>query len=436
MSARTEEDGMTDPTQRLNPDLSRRRFLQGTAFAGVAAFLAACTGGSNDSGGPSAAASGNANIPTPPPAPSASEAASPTPKPSPSGPLHWAQWPAYIDLAGKAGEAGKYAPGSSPTIEQFKKKYSVDVDYVEKIEDNKVFYATIQPQLQSGASTGWDMITVTDWLAAKIISKGWAEKIDQGNVPNCTGNLRDALKNQTWDPGNDYHYPWQSGMTGIGYNKKVLASAGKAEPKSLTDLYALPANRVSFLTESRDTFGLGLLKLGIDPNPQTVTADNLQAVHDDIKPLVAQGLIFADNSYLKNFAAKKTWAAMVWSGDLASSGTEGDTFVVPTEGAMIWTDNMVIPKGATNKYTAELMMNFCYDPKIAAQIENYVYYICPVNGAKEELEALNKDAPLDQYHLELLFPPDAVVAKQKNFQFLSPDLETQMDELFLDLTGG
>jgi spermidine/putrescine transport system substrate-binding protein len=426
---------MTDPTKRLNPDLSRRRFLQGTAFAGVAAFLAACTTGSNDTAPPIVTGSSNANIPTPPPAPSASEVASATPQPSPTGPFHWAQWPAYIDLSGKAGDEGVYAPGSSPTIEDFKKKYSVDVDYEEKIEDNKTFYATIQPQLQSGAPTGWDMITVTDWLAAKIISKGWAEKIDQGNVPNASANLRDALKGQVWDPTNDYHYPWQSGMTGIGYNKKVLASAGKAEPKSLADLYALPANRVSFLTESRDTFGLGLLKLGIDPNPQTVTADNLQAVHDDIKPLVEKGLIFADNSYLKNFAAKKTWAAMVWSGDLASSGTEGDTFVVPTEGAMIWTDNMLIPMGAANKYTAELMINFVYDPKVAARIENYVYYVSPVNGAKEELEALNKDAPLDKYHLELLFPPDDVVAKQKNFQFLAPDLETTMDELFLDLSG-
>ncbi|MEA2546584.1 MAG: spermidine/putrescine transport system substrate-binding protein [Chloroflexota bacterium] len=423
-----------DDRQVINPDLTRRRFLQGSALAGVAAFLAACTG-SSGTNAPSAAGSDNANIPTPPPAPSATPVASPTPQPSPTGPLHWAQWPAYIDLSGKAGDAGVYAPGSSPTIEDFKKKYGVDVDYEEKIEDNKVFYATIQPQLQAGASTNWDMITITDWLAAKIISKSWAEKIDQGNVPNCTANLRDALKNQVWDPSNDYHYPWQSGMTGIGYNKNVLKTAGKAEPKSLVDLYALPANRVSFLTEARDTFGLGLLKLGIDPNPQAITADNLQAVHDDIKPLVDKGLIFADNSYLKNFAAKKTWAAMVWSGDLASSGTEGDTFVVPTEGAMIWTDNMVIPKGATNKFTAELMMNYVYDPKIAAQIENYVYYVSPVNGAKAELEALNQAAPLDQYHLDLLFPPDDVVAKQKNFQFLSTDLETKMDELFLDLSG-
>ncbi|HEX3428359.1 MAG TPA: twin-arginine translocation signal domain-containing protein, partial [Candidatus Limnocylindrales bacterium] len=132
------------PMIDLEHGVSRRRFLQGTALAGVAAFLAACTG-SSQSAPPSVAASGDANIPTPPPAPSATEAASPTPKPSPTGPFHWAQWPAYIDLSGKAGDAGVYAPGSSPTIEDFKKKYAVDVDYEEKIEDNKTFYATIQP---------------------------------------------------------------------------------------------------------------------------------------------------------------------------------------------------------------------------------------------------------------------------------------------------
>jgi spermidine/putrescine transport system substrate-binding protein len=414
---------------RLAYELTRRRFLQGSALAGFSAFLAACTG-SNSSQAPSAAAT-TASSAAPTPVPSVN----PTPVPSPTGPLKWAQWPAYIDLTGKAGEEGAYAPGSSPTIEEFKKQYKVEVDYEEKVEDNQVFYATIQPQLQAGAPTGWDMITVTDWLAAKIIGKGWAEKIDQATVPNCVANLRDALKNQAWDPTQDYHYPWQSGVAGIGYNSKVLKGAGHAEPKSLKDLWALPANRLSFLTEVRDTFGLGLLKLGKDPDPAKVTADDLQAVFDDIKPLVDKGLIFADNSYLKNFAAKKTWAAMVWSGDLASSGTEGDTFVYPEEGSILFTDNMLIPKGATNKYTAELMMNFCYDPKIAGQIANYVYYVSPVKGAEEVLKELNKDAPLDAYLLNLLFPTEDLVAKQHSFQFLSDELEQKMNELYLTLTG-
>jgi spermidine/putrescine transport system substrate-binding protein len=422
---------MANEPQRLNPDLTRRRFLQGTAFAGVAAFLAACTGGSTDTGSQPPA---SVSIPTPPPAPSATPApASPTPVPSPTGPLKFANWPAYIDLTGKAGDTGEYSPGSSPTIEQFKKKYSIAVDYEEKIEDNKTFYATIQPQLQAGSATGWDLIVITDWLAAKVISKGWAEQIDHGNVPNATANLVDSLKNQVWDPNNDYHYPWQSGMTGIGFNTKTLAAAKISEPKSLKDLYAIKPDKVSFLTESRDTFGLGLLKMGKSVDPASPTlVDDLQAVHDDIKPLVDKGLIFADNSYLKNFAAKKTWAAMVWSGDLASSGTEGDTFQVPDEGVMIWTDNMVIPKGAANKYTAELMINFVYDPKVAAQIEDYVYYVCPVKGADLEIKKLDPGAESNP----LIFPTPDIVAKYHEFQFLPDEAEQKLDELFLDLTGG
>ena len=181
-------------------------------------------------------------------------------------------------------------------------------------------------------------------------------------------------------------------MTGIGYNKASLAKANIAEPKSLTDLWATPADRLTFLNEKRDTFGLGLLKLGIDPNPQTVTTDDLQKVHDDIKPLTDKGLRFTGNEYLQDFASKKTWAAMTWSGDLASSGAADDVWVAPTEGSMVWTDNMVIPKGAANKYTAELMMNFVYQPKIAAQIANYVYYVSPVKGAAEELAKLDAEA--------------------------------------------
>ena len=418
------------------PAINRRRFLQGTALAGVGAFLAACSSGGATTapGASSGPGASNPAIPTLPPATPAPSVA-PTPKVL-TGPLHWAQWPAYIDLTGKAATNLKYSAGSSPTLEEFKAKYKVDVDYEEKIEDNNTFYATIQPELVAGAPTGWDLIVITDWLAAKVITKGWAEQIDQSNVPNCVNNLRDPLKGQVWDPKNDYHYPWQSGMTGMGYDKTSLASAKIAAPASLADLWKIDPKKLSFLSESRDTFGLGLLKLGKGADPQQTTNADLQAVHDDIQPLVQGGLTFTGNEYLQNFAARKTWAAMVWSGDLASSGSADQIFVFPTEGTMLWTDNMVIPKGAVNIYTAELMMNFVYDPTIAGQIANFVYYVSPVKGADAVVTSLNASAPLDPALFALLFPPADVIAKQHNFQFLSDDLETALNGLYLDLAGG
>lgn len=422
---------MFDETDVARRSVSRRRFLQGTALAGFGAFLAACTGEVAATPSPTAAGTGPASIPvvTPPP-PSPTPSTAPTPKVV-SGPLKFANWGAYIDLVGKSGDSGEYAPGSSPTLEAFKKKYAVDVDYEEKIDGNQSFLQTITPALVANVPTGWDLIVITDSFAAQVISKGWAEQIDQTNVPNAVKNLRDALRHQPWDDKNDYHYPWQSGMTGIGYNAKTLSTNKVTPPKSLADMWQIKASKLEFLDESRDCFGLGLLKLGIIPDPLKVTEDDLQKVHDDMVPLKDGGLRFLGQGYLQYFGNKSIWAGMVWSGDLASSGSEDDRFVFPEEGMMIWTDNMVIPKGATNKYTAELMIDWVYDPKIAAQIANYVYYVSPVQGAAEEIAKLDPDAAKNP----LLFPTPEVVAKQYSFQFLTDAMETKLNELMADLQG-
>ena len=161
-----------------------------------------------------------------------------------------------------------------------------------------------------------------------------------------------------------------------------------------------------------------------------MTEADLQAVHDDIKTL-GSDLRFLGNEYLQAFGQQNVWAAMVWSGDLASSGSDTDVFVFPEEGTMIWTDNMLIPKGAANVYTAELMMDFVYDPKIAAQVADWIYYVSPVKGAADEIKALDPGAESNP----LLFPTDDIVAKQHNFQFLSDALESKMNDLFADLSG-
>ncbi len=421
---------MHDLDKRLTETaISRRRFLQGTTLVGVSAFIAACTGSTGATTAPSTAASAA-------PSTAASEVPSSAPSAAPiaktiSGPLKFANWPAYIDLAGKAGAAGAYAPGSSPTLEEFKTKYKIEVDYEEKISDNPTFVATIQTALVGGLPTGWDLMVLTDWQASKLVAKDWIQKLDQADVPNCATNLRQALRNQAWDPGNDYHYPWQSGMTGIGVNAKTLKDNGIAEPTKLADLWNIPAAKLTFLSEARDTFGLTLLKLGKAADPATVTDADLQACADDIQPLVDKGLRFTGNEYLTDFGQKKVWAAFVWSGDLASSGSADDKFIFPDEGTMIWTDNMLIPKGAANPYTAELMMNWVYDPKIAAQIADYVYYVSPVEGAAAEIKKIDAAAASNP----LLFPTADIVAKQVNFQALSDAREKTLNDLYSKLSG-
>jgi len=419
----------SDNTDQFGPTLSRREFLrrggQLAAFAGIGGFLAACSSGS--SAAPSAEASAAATSgASAPPVESAAASSAPEASEGPLGTvLNFANWPAYIDVADSGPDKGK-----SPTLLAFEKQTGVKVNYQEKIDDNESFVATIRDQMKAGLDTGWDLMALTDWMAARLVGLGWIQKINQANVPNCTANLRDALRNYPWDPGNDYHYTWQSGMTGVGYNTKSTAKAGMAELKKVADLWDdRLAGHVTFLTEMRDTFGLGALKLGKDP--ATITIDDVNEIVSDMQPLVDKGLRFTGNSYLQDFASGKVWAAMVWSGDLASSGGPDDKFVFPEEGTMIWSDNMMIPKGAQHQLAAETFMNFVYDPVIAAQIEDFVFYVCPVKGADVELKKIDPAAATNP----LIFPSPDVVAKQHAIKILSDDENQQFNDAFKQLSG-
>ena len=70
---------------------------------------------------------------------------------------------------------------------------------------------------------------------------------------------------------------------------------------------------------------------------------------------------------------------------------------------MQWADNMLIPNKCQHKKNAELVMNYYYDPKVAAQLAAYVNYICPVVGAQEAMQAIDPDLAKNS----LIFPTDA-----------------------------
>jgi spermidine/putrescine transport system substrate-binding protein len=393
-------------TLDLSTDLTRRRFLQGSALAGVAAFLAACGGGGTP-------------VPT-------TGASAPPDGGEITGPLNWANWPAYIDLNEEETE--------SPTLVAFQEEFGIEVNYVEDIQGNEDFFATIQPSLSAGLDTGWDLIVLTDYMAARLVELGWVEAIDPAYIPTAVANVRDQLRGISWDPDLTHHYPYQSGATAIGYNS---ASTGR-ELDSIADLFD-PAfkGKVTLLEGWVDTFPLAGLLLHsrgeIEHLPPEMTNEDADKVFAFLKPYVDDGHIraFTGNEYLQDFASGDTWVAVVYSGDLASSAGENDVFFYPKEGAIIWTDNYMIPKGAQHKRAAEAMIDFTYRVDIAAQMAAWIYYISPVKGVAQAILEIDPEAAENP----LLFPPDDVQARL----YPIPDLSNEDDEywagLALDLEG-
>jgi spermidine/putrescine transport system substrate-binding protein len=392
--------------------ITRRTMLQGTALAGVGAFLAAC-------GAPPAAS------PTQPPATPGDQ---PTEPPAPSEVLNFANWPLYIDQ-------DESTPPRSPTLEAFTERYGTRVNYVEAVNDNESFFGTIQPPLQAGQDSGWDLVVLTDWMAARLVRLGWVETIDTANTPNFTANLRDVYRNVPWDPGNNQRAPWQSGMTGLGFDQAALG-----EVRSLEALWTDDprwAGRVWFLSEMRDTVGLTLLKLGLDP--ADFSQEQAETAFAEIQRAVDAGIVrsFLGNEYKEFLVRGDLVLGTAWSGDIIQAKLERDTlrFNIPAEGGMIWTDNMLIPKGAAHKYTAELMINWVYDPQIAAQMAAWIQYVSPVKGAREALAASEDPEVAALADDPLMFPDDATLARVHIFRDLAADEEAFLNDEFSRVTG-
>ncbi len=337
--------------------------------------------------------------------------------------INFSNWPLYIDVDDDD-------PNLRPTLAAFTTETGIDVDYVEDINDNATFYAKIAPQLERGQSTGRDLFAVTDWLAARMISQGFVQKFDLDSMPNFPANLQPALASPSWDPSRESSAPWQSGLTGVAYNGKVTDPVN-----SITELFTRPdlKGKVTCLFEMRDTMGLILLDQGKDP--ANFTPEDFDAALAVLQDAVDSGQIrqFTGNEYAAGLTKGDIAACIAWSGDVIQVQLDNDKvdFVAPEAGLMLWSDNMQVPIKATHKKNAEALINYYYDPAVAAELAAWVNYICPVVGAQEAMQEIDPDLAENQ----LIFPDEATLAKTSVFMSLDPEQEAAYQESFDSVAG-
>lgn len=337
--------------------------------------------------------------------------------------LAFSNWPLYIDIDEET--------SARPTLEAFERQTGVKVVYTEDVNDNDQFFAKVRPQLSAQHDSGRDIFVLTDWMAGRVIRLGWTQEIDRANVPNAK-NVRAALAEPGFDPGRKFSLPWATGLTGVAAN---LKATGGREVRTMTELLTAPwlKGKVTCLTEMRDTVGLILLEQGKDP--ANCTDDDFGAALEMLQKAVDTGQIrqFTGNEYAEQLGKGSIAAAVAWSGDVIQLQAENDLirFTTPESGSMIWSDNMLIPIQAKHKKNAELLIDHYYDPQVAAQLAAYVNYICPVEGAKQEMEAIDPELAKSP----LIFPDDATLAQTHFFMDLDQAVEQDWAQRFQKVTG-
>ncbi|AWT45795.1 MULTISPECIES: polyamine ABC transporter substrate-binding protein [Streptomyces] len=336
----------------------------------------------------------------------------------------FSNWTEYMDVD----DSGKH----HPTLDAFTKRTGIKVKYTEDINDNNEFFGKIKPQLAAGQDTGRDLIVLTDWLAARLIRLGWVQKLDPSHLPHAFANLSPQFRTPDWDPGRAYSYPWQGISTVIAYNKKALDGV---EVKSVSDLLDNPKlkGRVGFLTEMRDTMGMTLLDMGKDPG--RFTDDDYDAAIARLQKGVDKGQIrrFTGNDYTSDLTKGDLAACLAWAGDVVQLKADSPDvdFVIPDSGYLTSSDNLCVPNKARHKTNAERLIDYYYEPPVAAQLAAYINYVCPVDGVKDELAKIDKDAAANP----LILPDKAMQARSRSFRSLSQQEETAYETKFAKLTG-
>ena len=350
--------GMTQPR------VTRRQALTVTG-AGLASalLLAAC-------GGPSKSSSGSAKASVGTAAWWASQKLHHT--------VNFANWPYYIDVL-----AGKH-----PSLEHFTKATGIKVNYFEVIQDNASFYQKIRPSLAAGQYSGYDIAVMTNNnpQLGYLTQLGWLIPLDHARMTNFAKYAGPLIKSPSWDPGNKYTMAWQSGWTAVGYNSELVKNPGTSIDILFDKKYA---GRVGMLSDPFELGSIGLLAIGVEPAHST-EADWAKAAKK-LQQQKKDGIVAAyyDQSYIQHLKNGDLSVSMCYSGDIFQADLNNKykslRLLFPDEGAMLWTDNMCIPKYAENPLDAMTIMDYFYDPMTQSVVEYYNDYICPVPATRQQL---------------------------------------------------
>ncbi|WP_228989907.1 spermidine/putrescine ABC transporter substrate-binding protein [Streptomyces sp. DH8] len=317
--------------------------------------------------------------------------------------LHFANWPLYIDTDDDD-------ESKRPTLDAFTGRTGISVTYTEEINDNDEFFGKVSPALMNHQETGRDLIVISDWMAARFVRLGWVQEMDRARQPNVARYLDPLLRNPAFDEGRLHSVPWQSGITGIAYNRRRLGR----EIRSTEDLWADDLRgRITLLSGLDESFALLMQGNGVDITRWT--ADDFHEICEQTEKRVRSKHIrrFTGNDYVKDLATGDVLACQAYSGDVIQLQADNPdiAFVVPEEGAELWAESLMIPNLARHKRNAERLVDHYYDPEVAAELAAWVNYVCPVPAARDVL-ASSKDGETAALAEDPLIFPDGAMRRR------------------------
>lgn len=262
-------------------------------------------------------------------------------------------------------------------LQGFEKEYGVKINY-DTYANNEEMAAKLQ------ASQGtYDVAVPSTYMVESLAKAGLLQEIDLKQITNFA-NVDKEFQNLPHDKGNKYSVPYMWGTMSVAYNAKYVNPAPTSWADLLDPKYK---NKIVAVDDGREILGIGLQALGYSRN-DTDKAKLAQA-KDWLKKLMPNIKAWDSDNPKAMLIAEEAWIGLVWNGEAALAMQENKDikYMIPKEGGSIWLDNLVIPKGAPNAYTAHVFINYLLRPEVAVRYGTDFPYGLPNSKAREMLPA-------------------------------------------------
>lgn len=260
------------------------------------------------------------------------------------------------------------------TIPNFEEACGVTVDY-NIYESNEAMLTIVRE-----GSAQYDLLHPSDFAVEVMIEEGLLREINWDNIPNFA-NVGEAFLNPPYDPENVYSAPYQWGTIAIGYNPELVGE----EITSWEQVFNYDGP-VAWLDDQRFMFGIALKLLGYDPN--TENADEIAEARDFLIENGSNVVAIAADDGQVMLERGDVDITIEYSGDIfqiIGEAEEGEfAYVIPGEGAQLWTDNLVIPANAPNPELAEVYIDYILNAQVGAELSNYTAYGSPNQAAVDQ----------------------------------------------------
>lgn len=238
--------------------------------------------------------------------------------------------------------------------------------------------------LKAGGMGTYDVAVPGDYMVAIMAQEGLLDTIADGELAN-KGNIAPEWADPAFDPGRTHSIPYQWGSTSFSVNTEDYTG-----DINTTDILFNPpaelSGKINVLDSQGEVMALASLHMGI-PQCSTDRAQ-LQALNDMLQEAKTHWASFNSDTAREVLVSGDVSVGMIYDGFSAKAREEREsiTYAFPTQGYVVWMDNVVLLNDAPNRDSAIAFMDFLLEPENIAAVSNYARYGLGVTGAEEFLD--------------------------------------------------